>query len=117
MTDLRVTVIGKNMSGLFWIIIIPNIADCCLNRISVIFSVPLCENLIFQGHAFLGHHLAEGLNFFFRMITELRGDPYTQLQLFRSKKPANSHVTISSSFNSRADCQLPHLSALVQASK
>lgn len=24
------------------------------------FPVPLCENLTFQGHAFLGHHLAEG---------------------------------------------------------
>lgn len=91
------------------------------------FSVPLRENLTFQGHAFLGHHLAEGQKydfffkkgsiFFFRMITEPRGDPYTQLQLFRSKKPANSHVTVSSSFNSRADCQLPHLSALVQAGK
>lgn len=99
-----------------------------VNNISLVFSVPLCENLTFQGHAFLGHHLAEGqkyktffffkkVPFFFRMITEPRGDPYTQLQLFRSKKPANSHVTISPSFNSRADCQLPHLSALVQAGK
>lgn len=59
-TDLRVTVIGKNTSGLFWIIIIPNISACCVNSISVIFSVPFCENPIFQGHAFLGHHLSEG---------------------------------------------------------
>lgn len=31
-----------------------------VNNISLVFSVPLCENLTFQGHAFLGHHLAEG---------------------------------------------------------
>lgn len=59
-TDLRATVIGKNTSGLIWIIIIPNISARHLNSISVIFSVLLCENLTFQGHAFLGHHLAEG---------------------------------------------------------
>lgn len=127
-TFLRATAVGKNTRGLIWVIIMPNVSACHRNSISLIFFCATSWKPDFPRPCIPWASLSrrpkiydfffkKGSIFFFRMITEPRGDPYTQLQLFRSKKPANSHVTVSSSFNSRADCQLPHLSALVQAGK